>query len=214
MTIPWPFHTWGLDLIGPINPPSNGHIWILAATEHFSKWVEAIPLKKATEAAISNFIREHITTRFRIPSRLISDNGTPFVNKDMKNLTEAYHIKHKRSTLYYPQGNGQVEATNRVILKILKKMKHEYGGKWSAHLTDVLWACRSSLKTAIGFSPFSLVYRTEAISPVKLIISTPRVVIEEIQEDTDSTHDKGRLADLVGLEEKREVSRRRSQRYQ
>ena len=129
-------------------------------------------------------------------------------------MTEAYHIKHKRSTLYYPQGNGQVEATNRVILKILKKMKHEYGGKWSAHLTDVLWACRSSLKTAIGFSPFSLVYRTEAISPVKLIISTPRVVIEEIQEDTDSTHDKGRLADLVGLEEKREVSRRRSQRYQ
>ena len=214
MTIPWPFHTWGLDLIGPINPPSNGHIWILAATEHFSKWVEAIPLKKATKAAISNFIREHITTRFRIPSRLISDNGTPFVNKDMKNLTEAYHIKHKRSTLYYPQGNGQVEATNRVILKILKKMKHEYGGKWSAHLTDVLWACRSSLKTAIGFSPFSLVYRTEAISPVKLIISTPRVVIEEIQEDTDSTHDKGRLADLVGLEEKREVSRKRSQRYQ
>ena len=101
-----------------------------------------------------------------------------------------------------------------MIVKILKKMKHEYGGKWSAHLTDVLWACRSSLKTAIGFSPFSLVYRTEAISPVKLIISTPRVVIEEIQEDTDSTHDKGRLADLVGLEEKREVSRRRSQRYQ
>ena len=46
MTISWPFHTWGLDLIGPINPPSNGYIWILAATEHFKKWVEAIPLKK------------------------------------------------------------------------------------------------------------------------------------------------------------------------
>ena len=42
----------------------------------------------------------------------------------------------------------------------------------------------------------------------------PRVVFEEIQEDTDSTHDKGRLVDLEGLEEKREMSRRRSQRYQ
>lgn len=30
---------------------------------------------------------------------------------------------------YYPQGNGQAEAANRVILKILKKMKHEYGGE-------------------------------------------------------------------------------------
>ena len=37
MTTPWPFHTWGLDLIGPINPPSNGYIWILAATEYFTK---------------------------------------------------------------------------------------------------------------------------------------------------------------------------------
>jgi len=22
----WPFHTWGLDLVGPINPPSNRYI--------------------------------------------------------------------------------------------------------------------------------------------------------------------------------------------
>nr|XP_023873753.1 uncharacterized protein LOC111986358 [Quercus suber] len=26
MTTPWPFHTWGLDLIGLINPPSSGYI--------------------------------------------------------------------------------------------------------------------------------------------------------------------------------------------
>ena len=56
MTIPWSFHTWGLDLIGPINPLSNGHIWILAATEYFTKWVEAIPLKKVAGAAMANFI--------------------------------------------------------------------------------------------------------------------------------------------------------------
>ena len=106
LTTPWPFHIWGLDLIGPINSPSNGHIWILATTEYFTKWVEAIPLRKATRAAVANFIWEHIITQFRIPRKLINDNGTLFINKDMKNLTEAYHIKHGRSTTYYPQGNG------------------------------------------------------------------------------------------------------------
>ena len=74
---------------------------------------------------------------FGIPRRLISDNRTPFVNKDVRSLLEGYHIKHRRSTPYYPLGNGQAEATNRVILKILKKTKHEYRGKWSSHLTDV-----------------------------------------------------------------------------
>ena len=94
-------------------------------------------MKKATRAAVTNFIREHIITRFGTPKRLINDNGTLFINKDM-NLNEAYYIKYGRSTPYYPQGNGQAEAINRVMLKILKKMKNEYGGKWSDHLADVL----------------------------------------------------------------------------
>ena len=145
--------------------------------------------------------------------RLISDNGTPFINKDMKGLTKAYYIKHERSTPYYPQGNGQVEATNRVMLKILKKMKHEYGGKWSDHLANVLWACRSSVKTVTGFSPFSLVYETEAISLVELVVPTPRVVLEESQEDTKDTNNERRLVDLEGVEKERELSKRRSQRY-
>ena len=80
-----------------------------------------------------------------------------------------------------------------MMLKILKKMKHEYGGKWSDHLADVLWACRSSVKTATVFFPFSLVYGTEAISPVELVVPTPRVVLEESQEETEDTNNERRL---------------------
>ena len=171
-------------------------------------------MKKATGAVVANFVRGYIITRFEIPRRLISDNRIPFINKDMQGLTEAYCIKHGRSTPYYSQGNGQVKATNRVMLKILKKMKHEYGGKWSDHLADVLWACRSSVKTAMGFSPFSLVYGIETISLVELVVPTPKVVLEESQEDTKDTNNERRLADLEGVEEERELAKRRSQRYQ
>ena len=66
MTTPWSFHTWGFDLIGPINLSSNGHIWILATIEYFTKWVEVIHLKKAIGASVANFIQEHIITRFMI----------------------------------------------------------------------------------------------------------------------------------------------------
>ena len=70
------------------------------------------------------------------------------------------------------------------------------------------------MKIATGFSPFSLVYGTKAISPIELIVPTPRVMLEENQEGTEDTNNEKRLADLEGLEEEREVARRRSQRYQ
>jgi len=42
------FSKWGLDFIGPINPPSSfGHVFILTATYYFTKWVEVVPIKYA-----------------------------------------------------------------------------------------------------------------------------------------------------------------------
>ena len=98
------------------------------AIEYYTKWVEAISLKKATGQAVTNFIQEHIICKFGIPHKIVIDNGTPFVNKDVRKLLDHRHIKHRKSTPYYPQGNGQAEATNQVLLKILSKMVHEYKG--------------------------------------------------------------------------------------
>nr|XP_016445899.1 PREDICTED: uncharacterized protein LOC107771088 [Nicotiana tabacum] len=37
----WLFEAWGWDVVGPFPKSSNGHLYILAATDYFSKWVEA-----------------------------------------------------------------------------------------------------------------------------------------------------------------------------
>jgi hypothetical protein len=212
MATPWPFHTWGLDLIGHINPASGGYIWILVVTEYFTKWVEAIPLQKATSAAVANFIQEHIITRFGIPYKLITDNGTPFINKDVREVLEHYQVKYRRSTPYYPQGNGQAEATNRMLLRILSKMVFDYGNDWRAHLADVLWAYQSSPKTATGFTPFSLVYGTDTISPTELVVPSPRVMQgSELEVDANMCVE-ARMADLEGLDEVRDLAKARSQR--
>ena len=70
-----PFSAWGLDLIGVINPPSSkGHKWISAATDYFSKWAEAVPLREATTGAVADFIKSHIIQRFSIPEHIVIDN--------------------------------------------------------------------------------------------------------------------------------------------
>jgi hypothetical protein len=41
----FPFSKWGLDFIGPINPPSSlGKVFILTTTYYFMKWTEVVPL--------------------------------------------------------------------------------------------------------------------------------------------------------------------------
>uniref|UniRef100_A0A2N9GSU7 Integrase catalytic domain-containing protein n=1 Tax=Fagus sylvatica TaxID=28930 RepID=A0A2N9GSU7_FAGSY len=187
MATPWPFHTWRLDLIGPINSPSGGYTWILVVTEYFSK--------------------------FDIPHKIISDNGTPFVNKNVREVLEHYRIKHRRSTPYYPQGNGQAEATNSMLLRILSKMVFDYGKGWSSHLADTLWAYRGSTKTAIGFTPFSLVYGIDAISPIELLVPSPRILHGmDLEADADICVE-ARVADLESPEEARELAQARSLRY-
>eukprot|EP00253_Pinus_taeda_P007067 PITA_07067 len=45
-----PFQQWGLNFIGEIHPTSSAqHKWILTATDYFTKWIEAIPTRQATD---------------------------------------------------------------------------------------------------------------------------------------------------------------------
>ena len=68
-------------------PSSKGCTWILVATKLFTKWVEAVAMKKEIGSLMANFLRENIICCFRLPNRIISDNGTPFLNKDVFRLT-------------------------------------------------------------------------------------------------------------------------------
>jgi len=103
VTSPWPFSMWDLDFMGVINPPSSeGHKFILVATEYYTKWVEAISLKIAIQKHIINFIKEYIICRFGIPQRLIMDDGTNFIGKDVIEFCKKIKIDQRFSSVYYP----------------------------------------------------------------------------------------------------------------
>ena len=84
-------------------------------------------MKRVTGSSVANFLRENIVCRFGVPSKIISNNGTPFLNKDVRRLIEWYSISHMTSTPYYLKRNGQAEASNKRLLKILEKMTKENG---------------------------------------------------------------------------------------
>ncbi|XP_071923088.1 uncharacterized protein [Coffea arabica] len=123
MTAPWPCSIWGMDVIGTIDPPAlNGHRFILVAIEYFTKWIEAASYKHVTKKVVSDFLRNNIICRFGVPETLITDNAKNINNDMVDGLCEQLKIRHRNSAIYRPQMNGAVEATNKNLKKIIRKM--------------------------------------------------------------------------------------------
>ena len=111
ITVEAHFQQWGLDFIGEIHPASSAqHKWILTATEYFTKWIEAIPSRNATDSVIIKFLEDHILSRFGCPRKIITDNAASFCSKKMIDFCHRYQITLGHSTTYYPQGNGLAES--------------------------------------------------------------------------------------------------------
>ncbi len=136
-----PFMKWGLDFIGLIKPMSRSHDnkYILIVINHATKWVEAKALKTNAVAITTQFIYEFILIRFGCPFTLVSDQGIHFINEAIKVLTIHFLFRHINSTMYYPQGNGQVESANKVIGLLLIKLVNKNCTNWDEHLHLLLY---------------------------------------------------------------------------
>ena len=126
LTSPWPFSVWGIDIIGKISPKSfSAHEFILVVidyfTDYFTKWVEAASYARLTSSRVASFIRSHIICRYGVPRELISDRGVHF-RADVDTLLQRYSIQHHRSFAYKSQTNRAIEAADKNIKMILRRM--------------------------------------------------------------------------------------------
>ena len=113
---------WNIDIIGKISSKSsNGHKFILIDIDYFTKWVEVASYAKLTSTRVANFIRSHIIYRYEVPHELISYRGTHF-RAEVETLLQKYNIQHHKSSAYRLQTNGAIEAVNKNVKRILRKM--------------------------------------------------------------------------------------------
>ena len=93
-------------------------------------------------------------------------------------MLQRYGVQYHRSSAYRPQTNGAIEAANKNITRILRKMV-ETSCDWSEKLPFALWAYRTSFRTFTGATPYSLVYGMEAVLLVEIEMGYLRVTLEQ-----------------------------------
>ena len=140
MTSPWPFTQWGIDLIGPLPKGRGAATHAIVAVDYFTKWIEVGVLSQITERKTTDFIWKNIICRYGIPYTIITDNGRQFDNNNFREFCRNLGVDLKFCTPAHPQANGQVEAANKLIKKLLKTRLGEKKGAWVDELPGVLWA--------------------------------------------------------------------------
>jgi hypothetical protein len=85
-------------------------------------------------------------------------------------------IKLLNSSPYYAQAKGQVEASNKIMIKIIQKKIDQKPKRWHS---VPLWAYRMAPRGATQTSPYELVYGHHAVLPWEMQSESRRVVLQK-----------------------------------
>eukprot|EP00253_Pinus_taeda_P015057 PITA_15057 len=173
-----PFDKWGIDFIGPIDPPSGQKKYIIVCIDYLTKWAETKTVKAATEQKVTKCLRKNIFYKFGYPREVVTNQGAQFTSNLIEDLMRQHHIKHKTSVAYHPQANGKVEVTNRALESILTKVVSSSRKDWAERLVEATWAYNTTWKTTTRFTSYDLVYGKKALLSIEFEYNTLRMAAQ------------------------------------
>lgn len=164
------------DTCGPMEVPSiGGSRYFAIFKDDYSKYRKVCFVKNKTEikSYMKRFIMESENETGNKVKIFRSDNGTEFVNNDLKEFFESKGIIHQFSVVYTPEQNGRAEREMRILVEAARTML------CARNLPTFLWAeavntaayviNRTGKSSVVGKSPYELwLGKTYDISDLKV----------------------------------------------
>ncbi|XP_027156963.1 uncharacterized protein LOC113758212 [Coffea eugenioides] len=110
-------------------------------------------------------------------------NGHRFILVAIEYFTKWFKVRYRNSTIYRPQMNGTVEATNKNLMKIIRKITEAHRD-WYEKLPSALMAYRTMIRTSTRATPH-LMFRIEAVLSVEVEIPSLRILMEAQIEEAE-----------------------------
>eukprot|EP00253_Pinus_taeda_P008460 PITA_08460 len=92
-----PFEKWGMEFVGPINPPSKQKSYIIACTDYLRKWADTKVIKatRKEKVEVTNRALEGILTK-------VVSNSSKYWENQLVEATWAYNTTWKTTTGFTP----------------------------------------------------------------------------------------------------------------
>jgi hypothetical protein len=159
------------DLIGEFHPPTpRGNRYAFTAICMLTGYVFCIPIENKTAQCVTKAYLREIYAKFGGSRRLLTDNGSEFINKVFKSMCEQLDIQHVTSPVYRPQSNGRIEGFHRFLKLCVSKLVTQNKIYWDEAVHQATAAynffpCQSSKE-----SGFFAMFGRDALTPLSKIL--------------------------------------------
>ncbi|VDP49783.1 unnamed protein product [Heligmosomoides polygyrus] len=123
------------DIIGPLPLTLQGNKFIVVFVDAFSKFIIAEPLSDQKALTTAETFTKRFMSRFGLPERLVTDQGTNYTSEIFRNLLQQFGITHRMSTPYHHQTNGQVGRANRTLQQLVSIATVQHQDNWDEYFT-------------------------------------------------------------------------------
>ena len=160
-----------MDLVGPISPQtSRGNKYMLTVIDMLTGYTIAVPIMDKRSETVCKAYRDSVYCIFGGSSRILTDNGTEFKSREMKQICEDLDIKQVFSPVYTPQANGRLEGWHRFLKACIAKHIRGADVEWDELIPLAVSAynffpCQSSKE-----SPFVLMFGRDPITPIAKLL--------------------------------------------
>ncbi|MDD9340752.1 MAG: transposase family protein, partial [Providencia heimbachae] len=168
-----PFARCAMDIVGPLPNTDSGNKYILTFQDHFSKYLEAFPIKDQTAETTAEVFVTKIICRHGTPEALLTDQGRNFISECFKNVCKLLNVKKIQTSAYHAMGNGLIERSHRVIKEYLQQYVNDKHSDWDKLLPFAVLAFNTTIRASIMETPSFLVYGRDIDLPFDDIL-TPR----------------------------------------
>lgn len=153
-----PLELIAVDIVGPLPKSIDGNLYILLFVDHFTRWIEAIPLAKNDAETIARKFIENIICRHGVPEKLLTDCGSNFTAKILEHTMSILTVQHMKTAVYHHQANGMVEKMAKTVEEVLSMYVSNHQRDWDVLLPYVTFAYNTSIHSSTGRTPFILMY--------------------------------------------------------
>lgn len=167
-TVNEPWHTIGIDIMGPLPTTSRNKRFVLVIVDYFTRWVEIFPISSTTSLDITELLINQVFARYGIPKYILSDNGPQFISNLFKSFCKTLGLQQKLTANYHPQTN-MTERVNRTLKPLIAIYAQRQPQSWDKNIQQIAFALRTTINQTTGETPAFLMFGRDLRGPLDLI---------------------------------------------